>query len=205
MEIAIILGLIYVTTLVLTFVKRDWPTTLKKVLAGGHIAFALLTVIQVILLTTSGLTFRGVYFDRIIFWGLFISGGLFFALFRGKTFLIWIYFGTYLFYPIIAATTFLIDRIMFVLFASPFLVSIMLPETYYKDDKFEIRNNSGVMGPSQIILIEKNGLTEKEIGKTAYDDGEINGIEILSTTTDSIIAKLDYGHRTELVRFKPSR
>jgi hypothetical protein len=205
MEIAIVLGLIYLTTLVLNFVKKDWPTTLKKVLVLGHIVFALLTVIQVILLTTKELTFRGVYFDRIIFWGLFISGGLFFALFKGKTVLARIYFGTYLFYPIIAATTFLIDRIMFVLFASPFLVSLIIPETYYKDDKFEIRSNSGLMAPRQIILIEKDLLTEKEVGRTEYGDGEINGIQILSTTTDSINAKLDYGHRTELVRFKTSR
>jgi len=205
MVTTIVIGLIYVTTIILNFIKRDWPTTFKKVLVIGHIIFAFLTVVQIILITTSGLTFRGIYFDRIIFWGLFISGGLFFALFKGKTLLTKIYFGTYLYYPIIAMTTFLIDRIMFVLFASPFLVSLILPETYYKDDKFEIRNNSGIMAPRQIILIEKGWLTEKEIGKTEYGDGEISGIEILSTTTDSINARLNYGHRTELVTFKTGR
>lgn len=201
----ILLGLIYVTTLVLNFIKKDWPTTFRTVLVRGHIIFAGLTVIQILLLTTNGLTFRGIYFDRIIFWGLFINGGLFFALFKGQTLWTKFYFGTYLFYPIIAATTFLIDRIMFVLFASPFLVSLILPKTYYKDDKFEIRNNSGLMTPRQIVLIEKNWLTEKEIGKTEYGDGEINKIEILSTTTDSINARLDYGQRTELVTFKTGR
>ena len=205
MGTSIVLGLIYLTTLVLNFVKKDWPTTLRKVLVRGHIIFAGLTVIQVILLTTSRLTFRGVYFDRVIFWGLFITGGLFFALFKGQTRLTKLYFGTYLLYPIIAATTFLIDRIMFVLFASPFLVSLILPETYYKDDKFEIRNNSGLMAPRQIVLIEKNWLTEKEIGKTEYGDSKINKIEILNTTTDSINARLDYGQKTELVTFKTGR
>ena len=205
METAIVLGLIYVTTLVLNFVKKDWSPTFRKVLIRGHIVFALLTVVQIILLTTSGLTFRGIYSDRIIFWGLFISGGLFFALFKGKTLLTKIYFGTYLFYPLIAMATFLIDRIIFVLFASPFLVSFILPETYYKDDKLEIRNSSGLMAPRQIVLIEKNWLTEKEIGKTAYGDGEISGIEISSTTTDSINARLNFGQRTELVTFKTGR
>ena len=71
MEIAIVLGLIYITTFVLNFVKKDWPTTWRNVLVRGHIIFAGLTVIQIILLTTKDLTFRGVYFDRIIFWGLF--------------------------------------------------------------------------------------------------------------------------------------
>jgi hypothetical protein len=94
---------------------------------------------------------------------------------------------------------------MFVLFASPFLVSLILPETYYKDHKFELRNNSGPMAPRQIILIEKNWLTEKEIGKTEYRDGEIKGIEILGATTDSINARLNYGRRTELVTFKTGR
>jgi hypothetical protein len=171
METAIVLGLIYVTTLVLNFVKKDWPTTFRTILVRGHIVFVGLTIIQIILLTTGGLTFRGIYFDRIVFWGLFISGGLFFALFKGRT----------------------------------ILVSLILPETYYKDHKFELRNNSGPMAPRQIILIEKNWLTEKEIGKTEYRDGEIKGIEILGATTDSINARLNYGRRTELVTFKTGR
>jgi hypothetical protein len=207
MGTTIALGLIYVMALVLNFVKKDWPTTFKTVLVRGHIIFAGLTVIQIILLTTSGLTFRGIYFDRIVFWGLFITGGLFFASFKGKTVWTKIYFGTYLYYPIIAATTFLIDRIMFVLFASPFLVSLILPETYYKDDKFEIRSNNGLMAPRQIILIEKDGLTEKEIGKTEYGDGdlEIKRIEVLNITADSITTRVDYGRISEQITFQTGR
>ena len=201
----ILIGLIYLTTLLLNFIERDWPTTIKTVLVAGHITFASLTAIQIFLLTTNGLTFRGIYFDRIVFWGLFISGGLFFALFKGNTLSIKIYYGTYLYYPIIALASFLLDRIMFVLFASPFLISLTLPETYYKDDRFEIRSNTGLMAPRQIILIEKKWLTEKEIGKTFYGDGDINNIEILSRTADSVNARINYGQRTELVTFKTSR
>jgi hypothetical protein len=205
MGIPITLGLIYTSTLILNFIKRDWPTTVSKYLLFGHVIFAALLVIDMLLLLTIERTFRGIYFDRLIFWGLFITGGLFFALFKGKALLTKIYFGTYLFYPIITMVTFLVDRIMFVLIASPILVSVLLPETYYKDNKLEIRSSTGLMAPRQIVLIEKNLLTEKEIGRTEYGDGEITAIEILHSSADSVKARLNHGQNTELVTFKASR
>lgn len=205
MEIPITLGLIYTLTMILNFIKRDWPTIIKKCLVFGHVIFAGLMVIDIVLFLTIERTFRGIYSDRLIFWGLFITGGLFFALFKGKGLLTKIYFGTYLFYPIIAMATFLVDRIMFVLIASPILVSVILPETYYKDNKLEIRSSTGLMAPRKIVLVEKKLLTEKEIGKTEYADGEITAIEILNSTTDSVKARLNHGQITEVVTFKTSR
>jgi hypothetical protein len=208
MGIPITLGLIYTLMLVLNFIKKDWPTIIKKYLLTGHIIFGALMVIDVVLLLTTNRTFRGIYFDRLIFWGLLITGGLFFALFKGKGLLTRIYFGTCLFYPIVAMGTFLIDRIMFVLIAGPILVSVTLPETYYKDNKFEIRNSVGLMAPRKMTLIEKNWLTEKQIGQTEYSlDGavKIEEMEIRSITADSISARLDYEERSELVTFKNSR
>lgn len=163
---------------------------------------------DIVLLLTSNRTFTGIYSDRIVFWGLLLTGGLFFSLFKGKGLLTTIYFGIYLYYPLIAMTTFLMDRIMFVVVASPILISLMLPETYYKDNKFEIRSNTGIMAPRQIILIEKGWLTEKQIGQTEYgnrENLEVRGIEIVSITADSINARLDYGQRSEGVTFKTSR
>lgn len=193
---------------ILSFLKIDWPAFLRKHLVTGHMIFAGLLIIDIVLLLTNERTFRGIYADRIIFWGLLITGGLFFSLFKGKSLLAKIYFGTCLFYPILAVTTFLIDRIMFVLIASPILVSLTLPKTYYKDNNLEIRNSTGVMGLRKTILIEKNWLTEKEIGRKEYGDEEdigIKGIEITGTTADSINVRVNYGERTERVRFQTGR
>lgn len=205
MEIPITLGLIYTVTLILNFIKRGWPTIIKRYLIIGHVIFAVLMVIDIVLLLTTERTFRGIYFDRLIFWGLFITGGLIFALFKGKGLLTKIYFGTYLFYPIIAMATFLIDRVMFVVIASPILVSVILPETYFKDNKLDLRGTTGLMAPRKIILIEKDLLTEKEIGMTEYVDGEIETIEILNSNVDSVNVKLNRGQKSELVTFKANR
>ena len=207
MAIPITLGLIYTLMLVLNFVKKDWPTGLKKYLMVGHLTFAGLILLDIILLLTNERTFSGLYADRIAFWGLFITGGLFFSLFKGKHLLTKIYFGIYLFYPIMAMATFFIDRIMFVLIASPILVSVTLPETYYKNNKLEIRGNTGLMAPRRTILLEKNWLTEKQIGQKEYSDGddiEILGIEITGTTADSINVRLNYRQNTQIVTFKTS-
>lgn len=205
MEISITLGLIYTFTLILNFIKRDWSTNIKKYLLIGHVIFAGLLVIDFVLLLTTERTFRGIYFDRLFFWGLFITGGLIFALFKGKGLLTKVYFGTYLFYPIIAMATFLVDRIMFVVIASPILVSVILPETYYKDNKLELRGATGLMAPMKIILIEKELLTEKNIGTTEYGDREIETIEILNSNADSVNVRLNHGQKFELVTFKTIR
>jgi hypothetical protein len=204
MVIAIVLGLIYAATVVLNFIKREWPTRIKRILTIGHIVFGGLTVIQIILLLTNQMTFRGIYSDRIIFWGLFITGGLLFSLFKRS---IWakIYFGIYLYYPIIALTTFFMDRIMFVIVASPILASVMVPDTYYKDNTLEIRSNIGLMVPRKIVLVEKNLVTEKEIGMTEYGNDKIDSIEILNSTADYVNARLNHGAESELVTFKTSR
>jgi hypothetical protein len=205
MVIPIILGLIYTSTLVLNFIKKDWPPIIKKYLVIGHVIFAGLIIIDIVLLSTTGSTFRGIYFDRLIIWGLLITGGLFFALFKGKGLLAKIYFGAYLFYPVVAMATFLIDRIMFVLIASPILVSVMVPETYYNDKKFEIRSSIGLMASRKIVLVEKKLVTEKAIGEMEYSQGEITAIEILGSTSDSVNARLSLGQHTELVKFKINR
>ena len=193
--------------MILNFIKRDWPAIIKKYLVVGHVIFAGLLVVDIVLLLTTKRTFRGIYFDRLIFWGLLITGGLFFALFKGKGLLTKIYFGTYLFYPIIAMGTFLIDRIMFFVIASPLIVSALLPETYYNDSKFELRDFGGFMAPVKTILVEKNWLTEKTIGQkdNNLEDAEIDKIEIVNVTKDSINLRINYGRKNKVVAFKTSR
>jgi hypothetical protein len=207
MEIPITLGLIYTLTVILNFAKRDWPTIIKRYLIIAHLIFAGLMILDIVLLLTTERTFRGVFFDRIVFWGLFITGGLFFSLFKGKGWPTKIYFGIYLFYPVMAMATFFIDRIMFFIVASPLIVSTLLPETYYKDSKFELRDFGGLMAPVRTILVEKDWLTEKTIGQTDNNlgDMEIEKIKIVNVTKDSINVGINYGQKNKVVMFKTSR
>lgn len=199
--IAIIIGLAYTTILVLNIVKLELSPDFRKTVSALHLTFFLLTVTDIILLATSGATFRGVYFDRFIALGLLISGGLYFALFKGKTIWAKLYFGIYLFYPAVAMITFLFDRIMFAVFAGPILISLTVPDIYYKDNNFELRSRVGVLAGEQMILIEKSWLTEKEIGRAEPVAEKITRLEIVNRTPNSIQARLYYEGSSELVEF----
>ncbi len=199
--IAIVFGLIYVSMLVLNLVKLDLLPNFEKTISALHLTFLLLTITEIILLTTSGATFRGVYFDRFILLGLLLSGGLYFALFKGNTIWAKLYFGTYLFYPAVAMITFLFDRIMFAVFAGPILISLTVPDIYYKDNNYELRSRTGLLAGEQMILIEKGWLTEKEVGHTEPVTKKITSFKIVNRTPDSIEARLYYEGSSELVKF----
>lgn len=204
MAIPILLGVIYLTTLILYFTRKEWPVKLKLWLVNGHIIFLGLIAIQIILFLTKDLTFRGIIFDRFIFWGLFTSGSLYCALYKGKLFFSKFYFGFYLFYPILALSTYLFDKLLFIVAASPFLVLLNPPKTYYKDNKYEIRKNIQFLGPRYLFLVEKYYLTEKEIGVTEFK-GKITGVELLSATADSVIVRMHYENTRELVTIQTDR
>ena len=202
--ISITVGLIYVLILVLNFFRRNWYAAIRTPLIIAHSFFAALVAIDIILMLSAGVTFRGIYSDRIVFWGLFLTGALFFSLFKGKLLLSKIYFGIYLYYPFVAMVTFLIDRIMFVVVASPILVSLLVPRTYYSDDKFEIRDNTGVLGVPHLILIEKSLLIERQIGREEFVE-EIKSLEVIDTSRQSFNVRLNYKQSSELVTIRISR
>jgi len=180
----------------------------KRVLIAGHWIFAVLLFLDLIMRFTIDTTFRGVYADRISFWGLLITGALFSALYKGQNPFSKIYFGFYLYYPTVALLTFLIDRIMFVIVASPILASLLIPDTYYKDNKFEIRSGGGVLAPHQLVLVETNHITESQVGWKVYNDEanrEIKGIEILGKSAGSLNVRLHYALKTEMVTFTSGR
>lgn len=182
-------------------------TDFKKYLTIAHAIFAGLMILDIILFFTSDRTFRGIYSDRIVFGGLFITGGLLFSLFNSNKTLPEIYFSVYILYPTIAALTFFGDRLAFVIIASPILLSLLLPQTYYKDNQYELRSVGGFLAHAKVILIEKEWFTEKELGQKVYDDSkylDVQKFEIISQNKEYLDVRFNYRSSNEIVRFETS-
>jgi hypothetical protein len=129
----------YLLTVVLCFIKRDWNFKYKRILIGTHLILFLLIPVTVFLIN-----FRGTWFERLCVIAFLVTGSATFALFR-KTLRFWqkIYFGCFVFYPIAAAVTFIIDRILFVIIASPLLLALVTPKTRFGKADYELRNKLG--------------------------------------------------------------
>ena len=180
-------------TIVLCFMNHECALKYKNILISAHVILLLLLVVDIFLVNL-----KGVWADRLIVVGFLLTASGIFALYK-KTFRLLqkIYFGFFLFYPVIAATTFLMDRIMFVVVASPLIVSLTIPATRFSNKDFDVREQSGPLAPMRLQLIKKGLLTEKVIG-TCSDGGivyrEISSIQITSQmrdTTKVIITSLD--------------
>lgn len=184
----IVLPTIYISVLLLTaflcFIKNEWPSKYKKVLISVHLVLFLL-----IILNLSVFNLRGVWLERINVITFLLTGAGIFALYR-KTLHLWkkIYFGFYLFYPLIAPITFFIDRIMFVLALSPFIVTMLIPESRLSSQDFEIRSPIGLISTPRLQLIKKGLITETSLGICNNEDVvllDISGIKITSQGSDS--------------------
>ena len=188
MTIPIIYISLFILTIVLFFVKKDWTIKYKKTLTYAHLTSLLILSVDILLITKFKSSFRTIWADRVFAIGLLISGAMIFAFYR-KTFKWWtkIYFGVFFFYPVIAALTFLGDRIFFILVASPLLATLISPSTYYSDYDYEIRTPIGMMAPNRLVLIKKNVLTETEIGMSDEEtiEGNYKMFNIIITNKDS--------------------
>lgn len=119
-----------------------------------------------------------------------------------------IYFSVYILYPTITALTFFGDRLAFVIIASPILVSLLLPETYYKDNQYELRSSGGLLAPTKIILIEKEWFTEKQIAQTNSNELEgldVQEMEIVIQTQEYLFVSINYQSGGVVVKFKKYR
>ena len=205
MLLPIAFGFLYLVILIFSLVRKEWRKFLKRWTLVIHFAIWGLAVVDILLMWTNDLSFRGVYADRIIVLGLILSGGLSYSLFKHSSIATRAYFGAFLYYPIVAAATFFVDRIFFVIISGPILMSLLIPEIFYSDWNFEIRQNTGLLVARRLTLVEKNWLVEKDIGHTEYLDGEeagIKNIEVLNTTKDSVNVKIEYQEETKIVTFR---
>ena len=178
---------LHLLTVVLFFIKKDLLDKYKKGITTAHVILFFLLLIDIFIINL-----KGVWLDRLLVVAFLLTAAVTFALYR-RTLSTWqkFYFGFFLFYPVAAATTFLIDRIIFVVVASPLLVALTVPETKLSTGKYELREIVGAMVPVQPALIEKGLITEKYLGasndeRITYKN--ITGLNIIRKAGDTTFA-----------------
>ena len=181
-------------TVILFFIKGNWSDKYKITLIAAHLVLLLFILFDIFVFNL-----KGVLLDRIIVVAFLLTTSTTFALYR-QTLKLWqkLYFGFFLFYPIVAALTFLIDRIMFVIVASPLLVTLTIPETKFSSKEYDLREIVGAMAPVQLGLVKKGLITEKHLGvsndeRITYK--EITGLTIIRVINDTTITLVKTGDK----------
>jgi len=191
---------LHLSTVILFFIKRNWTDKYREALITSH-----LILFSVLLLDIFVINLKGVWLDRIIVVAFLLTASMTFAIYR-KTLSIWqkIYFGFFLFYPLFAAATFLMDRIFFVIVAAPLLVTLTVPETKFSDAKYELREIVGAMAPVQLALVEKGLVTEKHLG-TSNDEqimhSNITDLQIVRQKGGTTYAVVKTGNKSHEIAF----
>ena len=200
MTLPVIYICLYLLTVVLFFVKQNWVDKYKKLLIKAHVILLLILLLDIFIVNI-----KGVWFDRLFVIAFLLTASMTFALYR-RTLRTWqkIYFGFFLFYPIVAAATFLVDRIMFVLVASPLLVTLTVPQTKFSSKDYEVREIVGALAPVQLTLVKKGLVTEHYLGIINAEEvnyGDITGLNILSETKDTTFAIVTSADKNYKVAF----
>lgn len=184
----------------LFFIGRTWPAKYRKSLIVVHLVSMVFVLVDIFIFNL-----RGVLVERIIFVLLLLSASLIFASYR-KTLNIWqkLYFGFFLNYPLIAGVTYFIDKIMFMIVASPLIVALTIPATKFNWNPYELREASvGVSGP-RITLVKKGLFTERHLG-TSNDEyitsAEITGLSMLRVSGDTTVAAVQTKKGTYEISF----
>ena len=196
MTIAIIFVGLFLMTVGIYFFKKDWSTQTKRNLAYIHFACLFILLADIVLIINLSTSFKTLWSDRIVAIAFFISGALIFALYKNKLKL-WakFYFGFFFFYPLVVPFAFLIDRIFFVIVASPLIGILMSPDVYYSDKDYDIRTMQGLIAPNRLVLVEKLVFTEREIGKSDEEpvgDGNYKMFKVIAKNQDSTKVEVDY-------------
>jgi hypothetical protein len=188
----------------LLFAKEARNTVSGKRLIYGHIVLLLLLLIDLFLIITFKSSFRSVWVDRLIVIGFLVTGVVIFV--RYRKWLRWwgkVYFGFFLMYPLVAALSFLIDRIFFVLLTGPLVTTFLLPEIYFSDATYEIRKQGGMMASQKLILIKKDWFTETEVGRAEEELDRINcqNFKIVANSDTSIVTSVQQNGNSKVLNF----
>lgn len=191
---------LHLLTVSLFFVKQNRVDKYKMSLIKAHVIFFLILLLDIFIVNL-----KGVWLDRLLVVVFLLTASMTFALYR-QTLRTWqkIYFGFFLLYPIVAAATFLMDRIMFVIVASPLLVTLTVPDTKFSNREYEVREIVGALAPVQLALIKKGLITERYLGITNDEEvtyKDITDLKIISETKDTTFAIVTSGNKNYKVAF----
>lgn len=200
MTLAAIYIIFHLLTVVLLFIKSGWADKFKKSVITAHLMLLVVLIVDIFIIKL-----RGVWLDRLLVVAFLLTASVIFAVYR-RTLRTWqkLYFGFFLFYPIIAAATFLMDRLFFVLVASPLLVTLTIPEAKISTRDYEVREIVGAIAPVQFVLMKKGLITESYLGITNDEEvthKDITGLNIVNVTKDTTFAILSSGDKSYKVVF----
>lgn len=188
--------LFYCAGLYLRYKKKGYlfPAGSSRYLRYLHYAFLFLFTTLLVLHLGFDLDFRGVWSNRIIITGWLLTGILFYPLCSVKALptLEKSYFVVLAFLPVGIAAVFLMPLVGSILVLSYWnMLTQPVSRIHYEDSHLRIQSSfSGLLGPSQLNVIEKNGLFEKSHYRTITHD----------THFDSLI--VNYGTNNAQIIFK---
>jgi hypothetical protein len=177
---------LYLLILVLSFSNSRWEIVTRKQLMTIHLTLLFIVVLDIFLIN-----FSGVWLDRLIVIAFLLTGTAVFA-FHRKTLRILqkIYFGFFVFYPVFLIIAFFMDRLFSAIVAVPLLASLIVPNTIFRNNDYEIREPFGIIAGARLELIKRGIFTERSEGSCNEEDIvslEISSIQIISKNVDTVM------------------
>ncbi len=205
MFLIIIYIVLFLMSVLLFYVNNRLFFKYKRYLVRIHLISFVLLLINVVLVIGFESSFKTFWFNRLALLCFLISGAFIFAIGQGHSKLRdKFYFGFFFFYPIFTALTMMMDRIFFVLVASPFLWMSITPEIYYHDSNYDIRRVRGIMAPRILELVKNGVFLETRVGMYHGEDIEnkaYQNLKIITQNSDSISVSVDIAGVTKKITF----
>jgi hypothetical protein len=182
--LSIIFILIYSTGLYLWLKKTDFRLSVKgsRSVKGLHYGFLFLTLFLVLLNHFMDLDLRGIWTSRLIIFGLITTGILFYPFAQKKDLFLpeKIYFITFSCLPMIAAGVLLVPFIGTIIILSLWgQLTCPVSKIHYEDKNLRIQSSfAGLLGPSQLDIIEKKGLFEKSHYQSITHDKHFDSLKV---------------------------
>lgn len=187
------------------YINNRTFTKYKKYLVRIHVISVALLLVNVVLIIGFESSFRTFWFDRLVLLCFLLSGTFIFAIGRNHLKLRdKLYFGFFFFYPFVVVLASVMDRIFFVLVASPFLWVSTTPEIYYHDSNYDIRPVKGIMAPRILELIKNEVFLETRVGtyRGEYIENKAyQNLKIITQNSDSISVSVDIAGVTKNIVF----
>ena len=176
---------LYSTVLYLWLKKSDFRLSVResRSMKWTHYFFLFLTLFALLIHYLLDLDLRGVWTSRIIIFGLITTGILFypFAAKKSISFPEKIYFLVFSFLPAAIAGIMLVPFIGTLLVLSLWgQLTCPVSKIHYEDKTLRIQSSfsAGLLGPSQLDIIEKKGLFEKSHYQSITHDTHFDSLKV---------------------------
>ncbi|WP_333820670.1 hypothetical protein [Ohtaekwangia sp.] len=204
MVLAVLYAVILVGIIISSFFTNSWADRYERNLIAGHCISGLIFFLDACLVAIADTSLRTAWIDHFIGMVFLLTGAMIFAFYRRKLPLISkIYFGAYIYYPLIVPLAVLADRIFALLVAAPLLAVLLYPQVYYDDNHFSLRSSNGMA--IGVTLVRKGLFTETAIGehreRIINDEEILSDLEVVTQNSDSIVISVKVNGQPKEVVF----